>query len=322
MALHRIKRRTLAGICLAISTTLLSGCFEEEIDESVVFKPRSVEVKATDTSQMKLSNEISLVQPTSDELIAARGYAAHLPASLDHGFWELDDQRIAWTMVNSVTSAENEAKRPLFVHCFGNASDRVKDGVWTAKKSLAWGDVLLFDYPGYGDSNGTATSESMYAMQREISDRIDELGADRPIVLWGHSLGGFVCSELARSSRETDLVVLEATALNVREVAKAWKPWYLPFIGVDIKDSLDDYDNARALAHFKGPIIVLGAKKDETLPVGLARSLRKALKKRDLDMTYFEFKKAEHSTIPDQHNYWKRLNPVLKEVADLKSVGE
>ncbi|MFC7291625.1 alpha/beta hydrolase family protein [Hirschia litorea] len=319
MTLKLFNANRLAFVGALGLSVFLTGCFEKEIDESVVFKPRPIETPAINASQMRLENEESLTQPSADELVEARGYASHMPATLTHGFWGEGDSRIAWTLVSSVTSAEKQAKRPLIVNCFGNASDRIRDGVWAAKKSFMWGDVLLFDYPGYGDSGGVATTESMHDMQLLVSDNVDELGADRPVIMWGHSLGGFVCSELARTARETDAVVLEATALNVKEVAEAWTPWYLPFVGVDIKDSLNDYDNARALAHFDGPIIVLGAKKDETLPVGLARSLHKALKKRDLNVSYFEFRKAEHSTITDQFDFQKRINPLLEDVRDLKN---
>ncbi len=322
MKLSDFSTKPIQAIGLATCAMFLSGCFDKDIDESVVFKPREISKKNDDISNTKLINEVSLTQPSSDELIDAKGYAAHLPASIEHGFWGTEESKIAWTLVSSVASAENDRKRPLIVNCFGNVGDRVKDGVWTTKKNFAWGDVLMFDYPGYGDSPGVASTESMHNMHRLVSDEIDKLGEDRPIVLWGHSLGGFVCSELGRTAREPDAVVLEATALNVKEVAKSWKPWYLPFVGVDIKDSLNDYDNARALAHFKGPIIVLGAKKDETLEVGLARSLRKALKKRGVNLSYLEFKKAGHSNISEQYDYFKRLNPLLADVQDLKHSQE
>ncbi|ACT60057.1 alpha/beta hydrolase family protein [Hirschia baltica] len=318
MTFKSFNAKPLVTIGLAMSLLLLSGCFDKEIDESVVFKPREISEKKTDLSLMKLEDESSLTQPSSEQLIDARGFAAHLPASLEHGFWGEGEDRLAWTLVSSVASADSAVKRPLIVNCFGNTGDRKNSGVRTTKKNFAWGDVLLFDYPGYGDSPGTASTESMHKMHTVVTENIDKLGSDRPIILWGHSLGGFVCSEIARVAKEPDAIVLEATALNVEEVAEAWKPWYLPFVGLDIKDSLKDYDNARALAYFKGPVIVLGAKKDEMLPVGLARSLKKALKRRDVDVTYLEFKKAEHSTITDQFDFYKRVNPLLSDIKDLK----
>lgn len=313
-----LKAKPFTSLGLVVVASLLSGCFEKEIDESVVFEPRDITQRNTDLSSMVLTDEASLTKPSSEELVDARGYASHLPAAIEHGFWGEGEKRIAWTLISSVASAESETKRPLVVNCFGNTGDRVKDGVWATKKNFAWGDVLLFDYPGYGDSPGVASTKSMHNMHTVVAENIDKLGSDRPVILWGHSLGGFVCSELGRVAKEPDAVVLEATALNVQEVAKAWKPWYLPFVGVDIKESLNDYDNARALAHFEGPVVVLGAKKDETLPVGLARSLKKALERREVDLTYIEFKKAGHSDITDQFDFHKKLNPLLSKVKDLK----
>jgi predicted esterase len=54
-------------------------------------------------------------------------------------------------------------------------------------------------------------------------------------------------------------------------------------------------------------VLVLGGEKDETLPVGLARSLGKALKDEGVDATYVEFKGGGHSDLNMQRDFTPTL---------------
>ena len=229
------------------------------------------------------------------------------------------DSKLAWTRISSVTSdPESDAPlRPLAVYCFGNAGDRVAWGVDAAQKILPFADLFLFDYPGYGDSPGTVSAEAMHDMQLDVARHAEELGKDRPLIFWGFSMGGLVCSEIARVTQETDAVVMEATAQHVGSIADELKPWYMPFMGTRIDPDLKDYNVARALAHFDGPVLVMGAGRDETLPVKLARELHRALEARGVNTTYEEFRGATHRTISSQVSYLSRVRPFFDQVSDL-----
>ncbi len=163
------------------------------------------------------------------------------------------------------------------------------------------GDVFLFDYQGSGETGGEVTTEKFLAMGDGLEAAIRERAAGRRLILWGHSLGGVVCADMLHRLPETDGIILEATARNATEVAKAWTPWYAgPFVKITIEPGLKAYDVATLLKGFKGPVLVLGATLDKTLPVQLARSLDKALKEEGLDATYIEFKEGGHSSLPGQ----------------------
>jgi pimeloyl-ACP methyl ester carboxylesterase len=159
---------------------------------------------------------------------------------------------------------------------------------------LPWGEVLMFDYPGYGDSTGTPTTESFSALRQDMGSYIDGLARGRPLVLWGHSIGGLICSGLAEVSREADAVILETTGPSFAVIAETLKPWFAPFVKTAVKDSLRTYEVSELLKDFKGPIFVVGAGKDERLPVKLARSLAAALKGRGLRVAYHEYPGANH----------------------------
>ncbi len=261
------------------------------IDESTVFAPRERESRAQTAEE--------LANWPADHVLAAAP-----DARIEHGFIGGGDVRVAFTL-----AARDGAARPLIVHCGGNAADRYNSGSAYIRKALAFGDVLIFDYPGYGDSPGVPTGESMQAMAARVSAFATERAGARGLVFWGHSLGGFVCAQMAGATPAADGVVLETTARSASEVADAWTPWYAaPFVRIDVAQSLASYDVAQALAGFDGAVLVLGARRDDTLPVSLSRSLNDALRQAGAQVTYVEFADAAHFDVPQQPDFAPTLS--------------
>ena len=308
--------RFLAGCALGTLLASLSGCATYEVDEAKVFAPSSTPSQSRTGASMRINDESRLTAPTAEQQEEAIGFATHLPAEVSHGFINHDGGRIAWTRVESFTSVTTDDVRPLVVYCYGNKGDRIREGVTYAEKLLPWGDVFLFDYPGYGDSSGNATAEEIYDMSLALAAHLQDQATDRPLIIWGHTLGGFVASQLARQIPETDAVVLETSARDMEVVTQEWKPWYMPMMRTEIADGLADYDSARELAFFDGRILVLGARKDSSFPVKLSRGLHKALQKREKDVTYIEFENAKHWNIPEQYGYLQRIRPFIRSVED------
>lgn len=178
---------------------------------------------------------------------------------------------------------------PLIVSCFGNASDRYAHGVDYSNKISPFGQVLVWDYPGYGDSSGAAGVMAIEDVADELVALIEDRAAGRPIIYWGHSLGGFVCSNLAGRATRVDAVILETTAQSIRSVAKAWTPMGIP-IRVTFNEDLLRFDIPDALANLDRPILIIGAGRDRVLPVELARELAEALPQ----ATYLELPQATH----------------------------
>jgi pimeloyl-ACP methyl ester carboxylesterase len=285
---------------------LAAGCMTVRVDESSVFKKIPFDAKLAERSHETIegesgfASELRWVGAWSVRQEQGRLYEptpAFVPAKVQHG--KTDGQGIAWSLVT-----REGANRPLIVRCGGNASTRQQTGFVYSVMALPHGDVLLFDYPGSGETGGAPTTQSFEAMRAELKKLIREKAAGRTLVLWGHSLGGFVCAELAQQLPETKGVILETSARNAAEVSKAWAPWFAgPFVKVEVAAGLSAYDNADALKGFKGPVLVLGATHDATLPVQLARSLSKALKDEGVDEDYIEFGDGGHSTLPGQRDY-------------------
>lgn len=266
-------------VCIAV--VLLAGCTNVRIDEESVFRPSARVSPATTVAEMRRWPAAAL-QGEFDAV------------SVEHAFLDADEQRIAYTHLTRPGT-----DRPLVVVCGGNAADRYNSGPAYARRVLAHADVLLFDYPGYGDSPGVPSAAALARASRQVAARAVELSGERPLIYWGQSLGGFVCSGMASATPETDGVVLETTARSAAEVADAWTPWYASaFVRVQVADSLAAYDVAGALRGFRGPVLVIGARRDRTLPVELSRSLHDALAAQGSRVSYVELPSAGHNDAP------------------------
>lgn len=292
-------RAALTGV-LALS---LSACMVVKIDESSVFHPIPYDAELAQRAGQTMLGEVAFRSEAEwnatwdSRAKADPGFpktpAPYVSARVEHGRYGAGAEQLAYTMVTRAAPADT-----LIVRCGGNATTRQRSGYRYTVVSIPHGDVLLFDYPGYGETGGEASPARFQAMADELVPLVREKAAGRKIVLWGHSLGGLVCSELAARLPETDGLIIETSARNAREVAQAWTPWYAaPFVRIEIAPGFGDIDVASALKTFKGPVLVLGGEKDETLPVQLARSVGKALKDQGVAAEYVEFKTGGHSDL-------------------------
>ena len=142
----------------------------------------------------------------------------------------------------------------------GNISDRLlnikllHDNIKT--------DIFIFDYRGYGRSEGSVSEEGTYldgeaAIQYLLGPR--NTGA-RQLVLFGRSLGAAVAAEMANRFNSSGLI-LESPFVSIREMANAIFP-ALP-IGFLLRTRYDVIEKVRKL---KAPLLVLHGDRDEVVP--------------------------------------------------------
>ncbi len=227
---------------------------------------------------------------------------------------ELQHARIASAAgAIATTVAETDSNR-LIVLCGGNAADRKSSGVAYLQGLVEFGDVLLFDYPGYGDSAGTATAAEVELAIGAVAQTARARNPDE-LIIWGQSLGGFVCAAMAsRMLHAVDSIVFETSARNAQAVAASWTPWYLKlFLRMTVSEDLDAWDNVEALAAFDGRVLVLGAGQDRVLPVSLSRDLAEDLAAAGLDTEYIEFEDAGHNSVPRQPGFRDAIRAALLE---------
>jgi uncharacterized protein len=122
--------------------------------------------------------------------------------------------------------------------------------------------VLIFDYRGYGRSEGKPSEDGTYkdgiAALAHLRSR-KEVHPEQ-IVFFGQSLGAAVAMEIA--VRESCLaLILEAPFTSIRDMARIALP-FLP-IGPFLRTKYDNLDKIKKL---RAPILVLHGDRDEIVP--------------------------------------------------------
>ncbi|MFZ6757182.1 alpha/beta hydrolase [Undibacterium sp. Ji50W] len=141
-------------------------------------------------------------------------------------------------------------------------------------------NLLSFDYRGYGRSSGQPNVANMQADALRIYDyaRAQTTGK---LIVHGQSLGSFIAGYVAQH-RQLDGLVLESTASNAMDWALANMPWYAKaFVTIELSPALQDIDNTRAVAGFRGKSLVLVGDQDQITPLALGRKVYDALPSAD-----------------------------------------
>ena len=185
-------------------------------------------------------------------------------------------ENLAWEDV-TITTADGVKLNAWFVpvenakattlYCHGNGGNISYMGRPLARFHARGFQTLAFDYRGYGKSegaveNGDLSEEAVYRdAEAAWSWLVKEKGvAPDSIVLWGQSMGGGVCSWLAKEHGAKALV-LESTFTSIVDVG-AHHYWWLP---VRLLASFRFPTNER-LPGLAMPVLVAHSPDDETVP--------------------------------------------------------
>lgn len=122
--------------------------------------------------------------------------------------------------------------------------------------------VLVFDYPGYGKSDGSPSEAGCYAAGEAAYRYLTETRDFPPerIVLAGESLGGGVAVELA-THREHQALVLIYTFTSLPAAAKYHKPW------VPCQTLMSNrFDNLAKIPNCNRPVFIAHGTADRIIP--------------------------------------------------------
>ncbi len=277
--------KRLAGMVAAVALPLaLAACVKVNVPEAHFFYPNA-----------RLEAE-GIVLPTAPDIPNA----------------EILSLPYAGGSVAATRVRTGRADAPLILYCGGNMFRRSAAGAEVARDMSPLGDVLMFDYPGYGETPGEANFASFRTVgaiiATEARARADAEG--RKLVAWGHSLGGPVCAEIARAA-QADMLVLETTTPSthaaVDEMLGLWKP----IARVTLAPALETVDIPATLDGYPGKVVVLEAGKDDTLPPALSRRLARALEAQGNTVERIVFPAAGHNDVGRQPDFVARLSAAL-----------
>jgi fermentation-respiration switch protein FrsA (DUF1100 family) len=144
---------------------------------------------------------------------------------------------------------------------------------WVGESLAARGfDVLLFDYRGYGRSEGESAGEAgLYADAEAAYDFLTkERGVNAlQIVLYGQSLGTAAVADVA-ARRECGALVLESGLSSAADMAAVVMPWLPRFVRGLTKNKLDTVSK---LPRVRCPVLVVHGDRDEIIPASQGERL-------------------------------------------------
>ncbi len=219
-------------------------------------------------------------------LIFFENRVIYYPSPFPEGIWDAKSQglevedvyfktddglRLHGWYVPALTPVSIPIQKPsatfLFFHGnAGNITHRLDN--LQLLRERGW-NVFIFDYRGYGKSEGRPTEKGIYLdslAAYEFLRKDKNVPAER-LFLFGRSLGG-VCAVHVAASRPAAGVILESTFTSARDMAGEMFP-ILP-VGPFIRTKFDSFQK---ISTVKIPKLFLHAPKDSIVPYSLGRKL-------------------------------------------------
>ena len=149
-------------------------------------------------------------------------------------------------------------------------------------------DIFIFDYRGYGKSEGEPNEEGIYLDSQAAYDWLvkEKKITPKKIILFGRSLGGICAVEVA-SKNPAAGVILESVFPSAGKMAKKLFP-ILP-LGWAIKSR---FDAIGKVPNLKLPKLFLHGTRDEIVPYKLGRELFSAAAE---PKTFYDIEGAGHN---------------------------
>ncbi len=189
----------------------------------------------------------------------------------------------------------------------GNISHRLP--IIKALRDIGF-NVFMFDYRGYGRSEGSPDEEGVYRDGRAAFDYVvGRADVDSShTVLFGTSLGGAVVVDVATHRLAAGLI-LESTFSSAKDVARVAYP-FLP-VQFFLRAKFNSDEKIRSL-HI--PTLFLHGERDSIIPISLGRKLFEAANE---PKTFYVVPGADHNDI-----FWVGGKAYLRQIRDFAKALE
>lgn len=248
-----IRCWTAAHVAFALAIIVTPRCFSQE--------PKDVE--STTTARPQSIDELLLFFPTK---FPTGDWTPRDLRFQDVSFSAADDTKLhGW-----FCPCDNPRGVLLLAH--GNAGHVASRAAWLRYlQSKAKVSVFIFDYRGYGRSEGSPTVEGVMQDATAARAKLRELAhvKDSEMLLMGESLGGSVVIQLAAESAPRGLIV-QSTFSSLRDVADDHYPrlsWLVP---------RNKLDSTTQIARYRGPLLQSHGTRDRTIPFDSGKKLFRA----------------------------------------------
>jgi len=207
---------------------------------------------------------------------------------------------------------QGEKDRPVVLFFHGNAgniSHRIDNLEYFRRLGLS---VLIFDYRGYGGSEGSPSEEGLCRDGRAAVTWLKSKGwkKDRT-VYFGRSLGAAVALQLAIEIPPAGLV-LETPFTSLGDMGRYHYPILQFLLGWLLNDR---YDNLSKITSLSSPLLIFQGDRDTIVPEKMARSL---FEKAREPKRFYLIRGADHNDTYDVggKEYWQVWKGFLEEIAN------
>ena len=163
----------------------------------------------------------------------------------------------------------HDGARGVILFCHGNAGN-ISHRLDSIRVFHRLGlDVFIFDYRGYGQSEGRPTERGTYedaeAAWRYLIEEHQVLPSE--VIVFGRSIGGAVGAWLAQNHKPR-LLILESTFTSLRDVAATLYPFF------PVKRLLRfEYSTVEYLGGVNCPVLIIHSRNDEIMPFSQGQQL-------------------------------------------------
>ncbi|OGR33672.1 MAG: hypothetical protein A2091_09085 [Desulfuromonadales bacterium GWD2_61_12] len=201
---------------------------------------------------------------------------------------------------------------PLILFCQGNAGNVSYNLENLAHFRRLGAGVFIFDYRGYGRSEGRASEAGTYADARGALAWLEGRGLPRSRMLYfGRSLGAAVALQLAIEAPPAGLV-LETPFTSLAALGRRHYP-LLHFLFGWLLDAR--YDNLAKIGEVHVPLLLFQGDRDTIVPEAMARQL---FDRANPPKRFYLIRGADHNDTYDVGGapYWEAWRRFLREVGD------
>jgi uncharacterized protein len=171
--------------------------------------------------------------------------------------------------------------------------------------------IFVFDYSGYGFSEGNATRKNL------LADGVDAVAylktrddvKNKKLILYGQSYGGHlaVCVA-AKVQNDIDGLVVEGGFSNHKDLSTEGAKPFIAFMSrIFVKEI---YSATKQIGKFKKPVLIIHSSEDKVIPFAMGK---KVFDKANLPKEFFEVK-GEHLAAPAL--YTKQIGDKIKQMGN------
>jgi fermentation-respiration switch protein FrsA (DUF1100 family) len=174
-----------------------------------------------------------------------------------HGWW--------------IPASSKTAKTLLYFH--GNGINIGANAEQAARFHNLGLSVFLFDYRGYGKSEGSFPSErAVYVDAQRAWNYLtqEQKIAPKNIVLYGHSLGGAIAINLATQHPHAGGLIVQSSFSSALEMAK--RNWWTAIFPINLLLN-QRFDSIHKVPHLQMPVLYLHGAADTLIPFEMSQRL-------------------------------------------------